>query len=156
MKPESLHVGHGGNRILFCLKENRSGIDLVHHNDGRLRLSVNEWPDHVHNDNSPGKLQVGKWTFFAVSYDATASGDNVSWYFSTSTDTPGQSTVSLDRRTSYPADPVDSDIGPLVIGNFNETMDGYGWDRQFRGEIRALQIFGICSKVGIRSNLWHK
>jgi hypothetical protein len=57
LKPESLQVGSGGNRILFCLKENRSGIDLVCHSDGRLRLAVNEWPDSVRNDSSPGKLQ---------------------------------------------------------------------------------------------------
>jgi hypothetical protein len=114
------------------------GIDLVCHSDGRLRLAVNEWPDSVRNDSSPGKLQVGKWTFFAVSYDATASGDNVSWYFSVPADTPGQPAVTLDRRTAYHAGPVDSDVGPLVIGNFNETMHGYGLDRQFRGEIRDL------------------
>ncbi len=142
LKPDSLQVGHGGNRILFCLQENRSGIDLVHHNDGRLRLSVNEWPDRVSNDSSSGKLQVGKWIFFAVSYDSTASGDNVSWYFSEPLDTPGQSAVTLDRKTSYNPGPVDSNIGPLVVGNFNETMESYGMDRQFRGDIRALQIFG--------------
>ncbi len=147
VKPDSLQIGHGGNRILFCLKENRSGIDLVHHNDGRMRLSVNEWPDQIQNDSSAGKLQVGKWTFFAVSYDSTASSDNMSWYFSTPSDTPGQSTVSLDQKTSYNPGPVDSDVGPLVVGNFNETMKAYGMDRQFRGEIRALQIFG-SSKDG--------
>ncbi len=41
-----------------------------------------------------------------------------------------------------------ADIGPLAIGNFNDTMRGYGLDRQFRGEIRALQLFG--SRVGGR------
>jgi len=151
LKPESLQVGSGGNRILFCLKQSRSGIDLVCHSDGRLRLAVNEWPDSVRNDSSPGKLQVGKWTFFAVSYDATASGDNVSWYFSVPSDTPGQPVVALDRRTAYHAGPVDSDVGPLAIGNFNETMHGYGLDRQFRGQIRSLQIYG--SRVGTRGAL---
>lgn len=151
LKPESLQVGSGGNRILFCLKESRSGIDLVCHNDGRLRLAVNEWPDSVRNDSSPGKLQLGKWTFFAVSYDATASGENVSWYFSAPLDKPTRSAVTLDRRTACHAGPVDSDIGPLVIGNFNETMRGYGMDRQFRGEIQALQVFG--SRTGRRGAL---
>jgi hypothetical protein len=66
----------------------------------------------------------------------------VSWYFSAPSDAPGPSAVTLDRRTAYHAGPVDSDVGPLVIGNFNETMRGYGLDRQFRGEIRSLQIFG--------------
>jgi hypothetical protein len=43
---------------------------------------------------------------------------------------------------------VATDIGPLAIGNFNPTMRSYGMDRQFRGEIRALQLFG--SRVGGR------
>jgi hypothetical protein len=153
LKPESLEVGNGGNRILFCLKQDRSGLDLVCHADGRLRLAVNQWPDGVRNDSSPGKLQVGKWTFFAVSYDATASADNVSWYFSAPSDTPGQSAVSLDRRTAYHAGPVDGDVGPLVLGNFNETMQSFGLDRQFRGEIRALQVFG--SRLDGRGALKH-
>jgi len=151
LKPKSLRTGSGGNRIVFCLNQDHSGIDLVCHRDGRLRLAVNQWPDGIQNDSSPGKLQVGKWTFFAVSYDGTASGDNVSWYFSAPLDAPGPTAITPDRRNAYHAGPVDIDIGPLAIGNFNETMSGYGWDRQFRGEIRALQIFG--SRVGGRGVL---
>ena len=45
LKPESLQVGSGGNRIVFCLNKDHSGIDLVCHADGRLRLAVNQWPD---------------------------------------------------------------------------------------------------------------
>lgn len=142
VKPETLQTGSGGNRILFCLKESRSGIDLVCQADGRLRLAVNEWPDSIHNDSSPGKLQVGKWTCFAITYDSTGAGDNVSWYFSAPSDRPTPSAVTLDRKTSYHAGPVDQDVGPLAIGNFNQTMSGYGLDRQFRGAIRGLQIFG--------------
>jgi len=146
LKPESLQVGSGGNRILFCLNKDHSGIDLVCHADGRLRLAVNQWPDSIRNDSSPGKLQVGKWTFFAVTYDATKTDENVSWYFSPSVDNPASAAITLDRRTTYRAGPVGMDGGPLVIGNFNETMRSYGLDRQFRGEIRALQLFG--SRVG--------
>ena len=114
LKPESLQVGSGGNRIVFCLNKDHSGIDLVCHADGRLRLAVNQWPDSdLQNDSSPGKLQVGKWTFFAVTYDATQPRDNVSWYFSPPVDAPGQAAVALDRKTSYDAGPVAADIGPL-------------------------------------------
>ncbi len=146
LKPASLQTGSGGNRIVFCLNKDRSGIDLVCHADGRLRLAVNQWPDSVQNDSSPGRLQVGKWTFFAVAYDATRSADNVGWYFSPPLDAPGKADVKLDRKTSYRAGPVDADIGPLAIGNFNSTMQGFGLDRQFRGEIRELQLLG--SRVG--------
>ena len=151
LKPASLKTGSGGNRIVFCLNQDHSGIDLVCHADGRLRLAVNQWPDGIQNDSSPGKLQVGKWTFFAVTYDATQSRDSVNWYFSPAMDAPAQGAVALDRSTSYNAGPVDTDIGPLAIGNFNETMRSYGWDRQFRGELRGLQIFG--SRVGGRGAL---
>jgi PKD repeat protein len=142
VKPESWQIGSGGNRIVFCLNKDRSGIDLVCHADGRLRLAVNQWPDSVRNDSSPGRLVVGRWTFFAVTYDATQPRDNVSWYFSEPRDAPGPTAVQLDRKTTYTAGSVAADPGPLAIGNFNETMRSYGLDRQFRGEIRGLQIFG--------------
>ena len=103
---------------------------------------MNQWPDSVQDDSSPGRLRVGKWTFFAVSYDATKPDRNVSWYFSDPADIPAAEAVTLDRRTTYRAGPVGTDVGPLAIGNFNETMQGCGLDRQFRGEIRGLQIFG--------------
>jgi len=59
--------------------------------------------------------------------------------------------VQLDRKTTYQAGPVAADPGPLAVGNFNETMRSYGLDRQFRGEIRALRIFG--SRTGRRGAL---
>jgi len=151
LKPQSLQTGSGGNRILFCLNKDHSGIDLASHADGRLRLAVNQWPDSVRNDSSPGKLQPGKWTFFAVTYDAAQPADNVAWYFSKPLDQPGPAGLALDRRTTHQVGPVGTDIGPLAIGNFNETMHGYGLDRQFRGEIRALQLFG--SRIGGRGAL---
>ena len=142
LKPDSLQIGSGGNRILFCLNKDRSGIDLVCHPDGRLRLAVNQWPDRVQNDSSPGKLVVGRWARFAVSYDATKNDNNVSWYFSPPQDEPGPAALALDCKTTYNVGPVAGDIGRLAIGNFNETMHSYGLDRQFRGEIRHLEIFG--------------
>jgi hypothetical protein len=62
--------------------------------------------------------------------------------FSAGLDAPEPAPVTLDRKTSYNVGPVDTDIGPLAVGNFNATMEGFGWDRQFRGEIRNMQIFG--------------
>ncbi len=137
IKPTSLKIGSGGNRIAFNLKHNTSGFDLVHLADGRLRLAVNEWPDPVRNDSSPGKIAVNRWTFFAVTYDATAGSDNVHWYFGQS-ETPAE----LDRITSYPVGPTGRGSGPLTIGNYNETLHGAGKDRQIRGQLRGIQIFG--------------
>lgn len=148
LRPASLETGMGGNRIVHCLNGDTDGIDLVSHADGRLRLAVNQWPDQVKNDSSPGRLVAGKWTFFAVTYDASQSQDNVSWYFSQPMDVPGKAEMKLDRKTTYNNGPVGSGLRGLALGNFNETMRSAGLDRQFRGEIRGLQIFG--SRVGGR------
>lgn len=142
VRPSSFEVGSGGNRIVFCLNRDGDGIDLVCQADGRLRLAVNQWPDGIRNDSSPGKLVVGKWTFFAVTYDAGSSPDNVSWYFSPPQDAPAAADVRLDRKTTYDNGPVGTDLRGLAIGNFNPTMHSYGLDRQFRGAIRGLQVFG--------------
>ena len=133
--PTSLNIGSGGNRISFNLKYNRSGFDLVHLKDGRLRLAVNEWPDRIKNDSSPKKLQTNKWTFFAVTYDATKSQNIVHWYFGNE-NTPAK----LDQTTNYNNGPTGQGSNDLAIGNFNKTLQGAGLDRQFRGQIRALQI----------------
>lgn len=152
LKPEDLAIGSGGNRILFCLQKNAAGIDLVHLGDGRMRLAVNQWPDQVKNDSSAGRLVVGKWTFFAVTYDATSNQGNVAWYFSDPADLPDSGgVVQLDRKNSYRVGAVGSPTGPLAIGNFNRTMRGHGWDRQFRGEIKGLKVFG--SRISARGAL---
>jgi len=152
LKPESLKTGSGGNRIVFCLKGDHSGIDLVCHSDGRLRLAVNQWPDGVKNDSSAGKLQAGQWTFFAVTYTTTKSKENVHWFFSAPQPTLDLAAeIAPDLKTTHNAGPVGTDVAPLVIGNFNATMRGSGLDRQFRGEIRNLQIFG--SRLGARGAL---
>lgn len=136
-RPISLDVGSGGNRIAFNLNYNRDGFDLVHLWDGRLRLAVNEWPDRVKNDSSPDKLEVGKWTFFAVSYDGTRSSDNVLWYFGAP-----KTAVALDRKTSYSAGPTGAGSGVLTIGNYNPTIHRHGTDRQFRGQLHGIRILG--------------
>lgn len=161
LKPASLAAGQGGNRILFCLNRDTDGIDLVCHSDGCLRLAVNQWPDKVNNDSAPGRLVPGKWTFFAVTYDSTLPHDNVRWFFSAPLDTPDAAAgVTLDRTNTYAVGPIGTDIGSLAVGNFNETMRGAGLDRQFRGEIRNLQLCGTrvgnagaLDLTGIRRNL---
>ncbi len=115
----------------------------MHHADGRLRLAVNAWPDGVNNDSAPGRLVTGKWTFFTVTYDATQAHDNVAWYFSGPMAEPDlEAAVSLDRRNTYNVGPVANTSGPIAVGNFNRTMQGNGYDRQFRGEIRGLTVHG--------------
>ncbi|UCG47833.1 MAG: DUF5060 domain-containing protein [Phycisphaerales bacterium] len=145
-KPSSLKIGSGGNRIAFNLNYNRAGFDLVHLADGRLRLAVNEWPDRIRNDSSPAKLPVGRWTFFAVTYDGTTQSDNVRWYFG-----DADTQAKLDRTTSYCRGPTGRGSGPLTIGNYNQTIHRHGKDRQFRGSLRGIEIFG--SRTGGRGAL---
>jgi hypothetical protein len=143
LKPESLESGSGGNRIVFCLNGDRAGIDLVSRADGRLRLAVNQWADLAKDATSKSGLVTGKWTFFAVTYDAALERDNICWYLSDPRDLPdSEVTIALDRQATYNLGPVAKDVGPLALGNFNATMRGYGLDRQFRGLIRNLQISG--------------
>jgi len=144
---ESDRIGdYGGWSLPPGKQRNHSGIDLVHHADGAMRLAVNEWPDRIQNDSSKGKVQIGKWVFFAVTYDATKQKDNVCWYF-------GDENVParLDCKRTYNNGPVDEDTSDLVIGNFNKTLQGAGLDRQFRGQIRGIQIY--ASRIGQRGAL---
>jgi len=146
LKAASLETGSGGNRIAFNLDRDHSGFDLVCLADGRLRLSVNEWPDRVRNDSSPRKVPIGRWVFFAVAYDGTKTTDNVRWYFG-DTRTPAQ----LDRTTTYPRGATGRGSGTLAIGNYNETLHSHGLDRQFRGAMRDIAIFG--SRISSRGAL---
>lgn len=145
-KATSLKIGNGGNRIAFNLNLNRAGLDLVHHSDGRLRLAVNEWPDGISNDSSPARLKIGEWIFFAVTYDSAKSKDNVCWYFGDE-----NAKAALDKKTTYNNGPTGKDSGPLTIGNYNETIHSNGKDRQFRGQLRSIQIFG--SRISSRGAL---
>ncbi len=139
-KASSLKIGSGGNRIACNLNYDRAGIDLVHLADGRLRLAVNQWPDKVDNDSSPGKLAVGKWVFFAVTYDAGRKADHCAWYFGDA-DTPAR----LDRRTTHAAGATSPGSGPLTIGNYNAPLHRHGTDRQFRGRLKGVRIFGSAA-----------
>jgi hypothetical protein len=145
--PSSLKIGSGGNRIVYNLNYNRSGFDLVCLQDGRLRLAVNEWPDRIKNDSSSKKLRIDKWTFFAVTYDATKSKNNVHWYFG---DT--ETAAKPDRTTTYNRGPTGKGSGKLTVGNYNESIQRrHGKDRQFRGRLRGIQVFG--SRIGPRGVL---
>jgi len=139
----ALVTGKGGNRIAFNLNYNRNGFDLVQHRDGKLRLAVNQWPDNARNDSSRGKIVAGKWVFFAVAYDGTKASNNVRWYFG-GPKTP----ATLDRTVSYGRGATGRGSGPLTVGNYNTTIHQHGRDRQFRGQLHAVQISGSRTGAG--------
>ncbi|MGD8500475.1 MAG: hypothetical protein PVJ86_07490, partial [Phycisphaerales bacterium] len=74
------------------------------------------------------------------------SKDNVRWYFGDA-DSPAR----LDRTTSYSRGPTGKGSGTLTIGNYNESIQRHGKDRQFRGRLRGIEIFG--SRIGHRGAL---
>jgi len=155
LNPASLNVGNSGNRIAFNLNNDcDSGFDLTCLSDGRLRLSINELSDHVLNVSSPGKLWANRWVFFAITYDGTKAKDNVCWYFGNES-----SPARLDRTVSYARGPTGRGSGMLTIGNCNKTIPQQGRDRQFRGKLRRIMIFGsrfgplgALSLTGIRKH----
>ena len=63
------------------------------------------------------------------------------WYFG-----DADSPAKLDRSTSYNRGPTGKGSGTLTVGNYNETIHRHGKDRQFRGRLRRIQVFG--SRIG--------
>ena len=112
--------GPGGDRVVnFC--NGGGGVDLVWDAPGRLKLSVNEWPDSTHPQSSDGSMPVvgggagegegegdggndgwPHWRFFAVAYDADAADgtDNVAWYFGNSLDAATLDTGAINGNYS--------------------------------------------------------
>ncbi|MHC4546673.1 MAG: hypothetical protein ACYSYL_19520, partial [Planctomycetota bacterium] len=77
---------------------------------------------------------------------ATKSKNNVYWYFGDA-DTAAQ----LDRTTTYNRGPTGKGSGTLTVGNYNESIQRHGQDRQFRGQLRGIQVFG--SRISSRGAL---
>jgi len=145
-----LTEGWGGNRIAFALATpGGPGFDLVQVASGALRLGVNQWPDAGTGGplSSEGRITAdpatgtANWVFFAVTYDSTSPGGNVTYYFGSPTEA---------AQADIAADYFQAEIqqtGPLTIGNFSsvatarfETGPG-GGSRCFRGLIDEINVF---------------
>ena len=133
----SRETGSGGNRIACNLNYNRAGVDLVVLNDGRLRLAVNEWPDGARNDTPPNALPLDEWTFFAVTYDSTKADGAVRWYIGSA-----RMPVELVAITDYNRGATGQGSKLLTLGNYNPPLHRHGLDRQFRGALRGVEVFG--------------
>ena len=124
----------------------RAGLDLVVEKKGELVLGVNAYPDASPARSRPKAISVdskaGKdnWRFFAVTYDATATGDQVRFYFG-----DARRAAEQDRSVTYAQGPLSPRTGPLTVGAFNPaTRTGKG-DRLFRGLIDDIRVFGSSS-----------
>ena len=144
----SFDVGPGGNRIVHMADTmgSRAGLDLVVEKKGELVLGVNAYPDASPARSRPKAISVdskaGKdnWRFFAVTYDATATGDQVRFYFG-----DARRAAEQDRSVTYAQGPLSPRTGPLTVGAFNPaTRTGKG-DRLFRGLIDDIRVFGSSS-----------
>ncbi len=107
-------------------------IRIVFDSFGRTRLIVNA----VAEDQWHWFATEDTWTFFAVTYDGSASVDNVTWYYGTDTNPSylqdGHTAVfgSLDGGTLASSDQ------PLVIGD-----DGTTGVHTFDGSMDEIRIF---------------
>jgi len=70
----------------------------------------------------------------------------VRWYFS-DINTPAR----LDKTNSYNRGDTGKGSGTLTVGNYNESIHQHGKDRQFRGRLGGIKIFG--SRIGPRGAL---
>jgi len=146
-----LNEGFGGNRIAFALASgNGPGFDIVQLNSGALRIGVNQWPDGGSGGpfSSAGKITAdplagaANWVFFAVTYDPSAIGSELSYYFGK----PDQQ-AALDVTAAYARGAVLTS-GMLSLGNFSSvdvpartSLGPNGPSRVFRGLMDEFQVF---------------
>ncbi|MBN2507720.1 MAG: hypothetical protein JXQ71_13610, partial [Verrucomicrobia bacterium] len=136
-------MGPGGNRIVTSINSGGDGFDLVFLKDGRLQLSVNQWPDGLPTRSSAGKISVDpqagrdNWRFFAATYDSTIAAGQVKFYFGTPTQD-----AALDVAVDYACGPVGPNLGPLTVGHFNTSTRSKNGDRMFRGLVDEIRVFG--------------
>lgn len=107
------------------------GIDLWATTNGRLNLTVNG------TAATSSELYGGanSWVFFAVTYDGTASSNNVSFYVGDTT----EGSLSEGYLRSLNKGTVQTTTNSLMIGN------RAGYDRPFNGYIDNIRIFGSTS-----------
>jgi len=130
-------AGPAGNILVFNLDDKQQGFAVTHLRDGRFRLSINESPIGIENDSSPRSVEMGQWTFFAVTYDGTKESDNVLWYIG-----DPKTPAALDKTNSYAAGPTASASGTLTIGNYNDTILKHPTKHQLQGQLAGIRIFG--------------
>ncbi len=147
----NLNEGGGGNRVAFALAaQNGPGFDIVQLATGALRIGINQWPDGSGGGgpfSTTGKITAdpaagpNNWVFFAVTYDSSAGGGQVKYYFGK----PSQA-ASLDVTGTYARGAVASS-GRLTLGNFSSVdtgarnATGPGNSRVFRGLMDEVRVY---------------
>jgi len=148
LNARTLQAGGGGNRIAECFETSgANGFDLVHTAQGRLSLSINQFPDGLPVSDgaitADANLGNANWVFIAVTWDPTLASDQVKYYFGNT-----ERLAYLDTSRTYAppvATPELNYTGPLTVGNFVAAVSarntlGTG-SRQFRGLIDELRVY---------------
>jgi hypothetical protein len=111
--------------------------------EGDLKLEVDD--DTGGGVNTTGALYSGKqkWVFFAVSYDGSATIDNVNFYIGFRDDAeagggPGSAAVALVTTASLDRGPVDGESVGLRLAN------RFGDDRPFKGFLDEIRIDDVA------------
>lgn len=107
-------------------------LRIVFDNFGRLRLVVNG----VDENDVHWFATEDTWTFFAVTYDGSASVDNVAWYYGTETQATYLQYGENGAYGTLDAGTLGDSNSPLVIGSTN--IEGqYAFD----GAIDELRVY---------------
>ncbi len=140
--------GAGGNRILTWLQSARDGVELAFRSDGSLQLGVNQPAGSSAARSGAGQVPElkdatpagfeGNWRFFAVTYDSTIASGHVKFYFGTSS-----GDARLESAGDCPRGLAGLRAAPgLTVGHLPPSLRGAAPDRNFRGLIDEIRIFG--------------
>lgn len=153
--PASKDAG-AGNRILSWLApgKNGDGVELVWRADGSLQLGLNQPADasparsasslipvQDMKAKDQGTASLNAWRFFAVTYDAGLASGHAKFYAGGwQSDVKFVSAHDCNRGAGGPR------IAPtLTIGNVPAILRPAAPDREFRGVIDEIRIFGSTS-----------
>ncbi len=114
----------GGASGGFVLGYRNNSLNTTYGENGRLQFHVNEWNTDGTTANLSSldtiplntNLPPENWIFFAVSYDGTATTDNLKYYFGNA-----NQEATNDVTQTYNKGVI-ADTGPLAIGNHNATI----------------------------------
>jgi hypothetical protein len=132
-------TGNFGNQVASAIDSaNANGFGLANKSDNSLQLAVNEQVGgSTANRSTAGKIPADdtnhlatSWIFFAVTYDGTASSQNLSFHFG-----DPNNLATNDVTLDYNRGPINA-TGPLTIGNFNAVTTSSG--RTINGENAAF------------------
>jgi hypothetical protein len=138
----------GGTAGGFVLNYRSDDLGPTYGQHGRLQFHVNEFNVSAGRESSPStipldiNLSPANWVFFAVTYDGTATADNLAYFFGDPNNAATNDLVLTYDRGIMPV------TGQLVVGNYQRLTgnptgrtvsgaNGAAW----RGLIDEIKVF---------------